>query len=139
MTHTTQKLFFILLSICLISTYAFAQSKGELVQLKPISATGEVISVFEGMDNIVLMKISKADTANANFEIISNEVVCTFEFGSKPTNEDPKLPGVKAGDTIKMEFIGTQNRTGDPWNYRVFRYWKITESPSSPKGEKSQK
>ncbi|WP_417588659.1 hypothetical protein [Owenweeksia hongkongensis] len=137
MTGTAQKIFFTLLTVCLLSISTFAQSKGKFVQLKPINATGEVISVFEGNDNIVLVKVTKADTANADFEINGNEILCSFQFGTKPTNGDPKLPGVKAGDKIRMELTG--DRVGNQWNYRVFRYWEIRENSSSPKGEKSQK
>ncbi|AEV34288.1 hypothetical protein Oweho_3337 [Owenweeksia hongkongensis DSM 17368] len=137
MTHVTSKLFISLLWTCLISVSAFAQSEGKVVQLKPINATGEVISVFEGADNIVLLKVTKADTAKANFEINEIEILCSFQFGTKPTNGDPKLPGVKAGDKIRMELTG--DRVGNQWNYRVFRYWEIKENSSSPKGEKPQK
>ena len=139
MLHTPQKLFFTFLTACLISFSTFAQDQGKFVQLKPINAVGEVISVFEGTGNIALVKITKADTANADFKIIKNEVVCTFQFGTKPTNGDPKLPGIKAGDIIRMEFIGTRDKDNAAWDYQVFRYWKVKESPSSPKGEQSQK
>jgi len=139
MTYTAQKLFFTLFSTCLISLSALAQGKGKFVQINPVSATGEVISVFEGVDKIALVKITKADTAHADFEITENEVVCTFEFGTKPTTGDPKLPGIKAGDKIRMEFVGTRDTESAPWNYRVFRYWEIKENPSSPKDGQSQK
>lgn len=139
MLHAPQKLFFTFLTACLISFSTFAQDEGKLVRLNPINATGEVISVFEGANNIALIKITKADTAIADFEIIESEVVCTFEFGTKPSNGDPKLPGIKAGDVIRMEFIGTRDVESAPWNYRVFRYWAVKESPSSPKGEQFQK
>ncbi|WP_417608051.1 hypothetical protein [Owenweeksia hongkongensis] len=137
MTGTAQKVFFTLLTICSLSVSIFAQSEGKVVQLKPINAIGEIISVFEGNDNIVLVKVTKADTAKANFEINENEILCTFQFGTKPTDGDPKLPGVKAGDKIRMELAG--DRVGNQWNYRVFRYWEIKENSSSPKGEKPQK
>ncbi|WP_417602188.1 hypothetical protein [Owenweeksia hongkongensis] len=139
MTGTAQKVFFTLLTICSLSVSIFAQSEGKVVQLKPINATGEVISVFEGNDNIVLVKVTKADTAKANFEINENEILCTFQFGTKPIDGDPKLPGVKAGDNIRMELTGNRDRVGNQWNYRVFRYWEIKENSSSPKGEKPQK
>ena len=139
MSHNPQNLFFSIIITCLLSFSAFGQQEGKYVQLKPINAIGEVISVFEGANNIALVKITKADTANADFEITESEVVCTFEFGTKPSNGDPKLPGIQAGDKIRMEFIATRDEASAPWNYRVFRYWEIKESPSSPKGEKSQK
>lgn len=86
-----------------------------------------------------MVKITQADTAKADFQITDSEVLCTFEFGTQPTTVDPKLPGVKAGDKILMEFAATRDRESDPWSYRVFRYWPIKEISSSPKDEKSQK
>ena len=139
MNTVTSKFSLALLLSCFISIATFAQSEGKIVQLKPINATGEVISVFEGADNLVLVKITKADTAKANFEINENEILCTFQFGTEPTSGDPKLPGVKAGKKIRMELVGNRDRTGTQWNYRVFRYWEVKENPSSPKDEKPQK
>lgn len=131
-------LFFTVFFSC-IAFISFGQNQGKLEPIKPIKAEGEVIGTLEGMDNIAILKISKADTANAEFSIDNTEILCTFEFGTKPTNGDPKLEGIKKGDKVRVELYGSRQHEHEPWDYQVFRYWLIKETPSAAKGAKPQK
>ena len=127
---------FFSMSIILFST---AQDKGYFKEIKPIEAKGEVIGTLEGMDNIAIVQITKADTANADFKIDNQEILCTFQWGTKPRENDPKLKGVKKGDIIRMELSGSRSNEHSPWDYVVFRYWVIKEGPSSAEDAKPQK
>lgn len=134
-----QKHLFTTLFSVLLSATIFGQSKGHFQEIKTISAKGEVIGTLEGIDNIAVISITSADTANADFSIDNQEILCTFQFGTKPTEGDPKLPGIKKGDVIRMELSGSRKYASEPWDYVVFRYWMVKGSPSSAKGEKPQK
>lgn len=133
-----RNLFFTLILSC-VTLISFGQNQGRLKQINPIKAEGEVIGTLEGMDNIAILKITKADTAHAEFSIDNTEILCTFEFGTKPTTGDPKLEGVSKGDKVRVELYGSRQHEHEPWDYQVFRYWLIKENPSTVKGEKPQK
>lgn len=134
-----QKHLFTTLFSAVLSITAFAQNKGHFQEIKTISAKGEVIGTLEGIDNIAIIKITSADTANADFSIDNQEILCTFQFGTKPTEGNPKLEGIKKGDNIRMELSGSRKHNSEPWDYVVFRYWQIKGNPSSAKDGKSQK
>ena len=75
-----------------------AQQKPHAILIKPVRAKVEVIGVLEGNNHLAVLRIMEVDS-NAYLLEKNSEVLASFYFTTKPTQGEPKLPGVKNGDT----------------------------------------
>lgn len=111
---------------CCLSFQSHAQpGSQEAAVIKPIWIKAEVIGILEQHDKLAVLQVSRVDSANEFNLATKSEILVEFVFGTSPSDGEPKIPGVKAGDTIRAEIHGKFNPGSGQWDYRVFRYAQL--------------
>ncbi len=93
--------------------------------LHPIWVEAEVIGILEHHSALAVLHITRVDSTNEINLSEDSEILSEFVFGTKPTEGDPKLVGIKQNMLIRAEIDGKFNSSSGQWDYRIFRYRSI--------------
>lgn len=110
----------------------FSQDKTARV-IEPIWIQAQVVGTLEGHHSLAVIQVTDVDSNNTINLELQSEVLAEFVFGTKPRDGEPKLPGLKAGDLIRVEVDGVFNPSSGQWDYRAFRY-RLLKTDQSPSG-----
>lgn len=117
------RLYFLVALLISASSLLLGQSiANQATVLKPIWVEAKVLGILESHNALVVLQISRVDSTNNINLKAGSEVLVEFVFGTKKSDGEPKLPGVKPEQIIKAEIDGKFNHSSGQWDYRVFRY-----------------
>lgn len=98
--------------------------------IQPIWVEARVLGILENHDGLGVIQITRVDSANEFNLTVKSELLTEFVFGTESSDGDPKIPGVKSGDSIRAEIHGKFNPSSGQWDYRIFRYGQVRKPES---------
>lgn len=123
--YTVRNLFFAV-SIILVANQLFAQVKENTPRLiEPIWVQAEVLGLLEHHEALGVVHILRVAPDNEIHLSEGSEVLVEFVFGTRSSEGEPKLAGVKAGMKMRAEIAGSFNPKSGQWDYRIFRYTPV--------------